>query len=323
MSDAALQACLVAQLGLPTGTAPTKEQAAKVTSLTCVGKGVTSLAGIEALPQLTSLVVSSNKISDLTPLENSKLTTLTMAGNQVSDLTALGKVTTLTSLNLDNNPVESIRALAPLTGLQQLSLNQRRRGLPGLTSLDGVQQMKELTRLAVNNSRISDLGPLSSLTKLDTLAALNNQIRDLTPLRGLTSLKALTLSTNQISDITPLRDLSNLSTLDLATNQISDLSALQGMPRQSFMGLKARWQKARLAPVPAELPTSAPAPRHSDGSLVSITPPAGVSVAADGTVTYAEPGEYVWTFDDGRSTFSGTITQVVTAASQNLSLIHI
>ena len=56
--------------------------------------------------------------------------------------------------------------------------------------------------------RISDIGPIGSLTKLASLHLAGNQIRDIGPLANLTRLTTLNLSDNQVEDVSPLTKLS-------------------------------------------------------------------------------------------------------------------
>lgn len=103
-----------------------------------------------------------------------------------------------------------------------LSLNRA-----GIRSLDGIQQMTEVTFINLSDNSITDISPLSSMTQLTNLNLNNNQITDLGPLRGLTNLTMLQLSSNQITDLTPLEGMgSKLDYLDLVMNQIQDAGPL-------------------------------------------------------------------------------------------------
>ena len=124
--------------------------------------------------------------------------------------------------------------------------------VPGnVTSLEGLQYLRELAQLelwrtqvsdlsplsglvnlgilSLNQSQINDLSPLSGLVNLSRLYLNNNQISDLAPLSGLVNLGELWLHSNQISDLAPLTSLTNLTRLTLSNNQISDLSPLSGL----------------------------------------------------------------------------------------------
>jgi len=154
-----------------------------------------------ALTDLIQLDLSSNQISDITPIEKlTNLTSLNLYNNQISDITPLEKLTNLTSLDLFKNDIANI------TPLEKLS---------------------NLTSLNLIGTQISDITPLEKLTNITSLELSNNQISDITPLEKLTNLTYLNLRDNQISDITPLGKLTNLIYLSLSYNKISDITPLK------------------------------------------------------------------------------------------------
>jgi internalin A len=95
-----------------------------------------------------------------------------------------------------------------------------------------------LTELNLNDAKISDLQPLSSLTKLKSLDLTNNQIRDLKPIAGLTKLIGLGLGQNQISDLKPLAGLTKLTWLHLHQNKISNVKPLSGLSQLETLYLQ-------------------------------------------------------------------------------------
>jgi hypothetical protein len=108
-----------------------------------------------------------------------------------------------------------------LTGLWAFSL--------GITSLRGVQNLRNLRYLSLDGNSISDISALSGLANLTGLNLSSNSISDLGPLSGLTSLTSLSLGYNSISDLGPLSGLTNLPYVNLGHNSISDISALSGL----------------------------------------------------------------------------------------------
>ena len=83
------------------------------------------------------------------------------------------------------------------------------------------RELSSLTGLYLDNTQISDIKPLESLTKLTWLDLNNNQISDIKPLLSLTKLDAINLENNQINDIKPLQSLTNLIWLPLSGNPIA------------------------------------------------------------------------------------------------------
>jgi len=95
------------------------------------------------MTSLTTLHLSGNQISDLTPLANlTNLEVLILGRNRISDLTPLANLTNLTQLDMCGNRIGDLTPLSNLTNLEQLCLVQ---------------------------NRISDLAPLSNLTNLRQL----------------------------------------------------------------------------------------------------------------------------------------------------------
>ena len=133
------------------------------------------------------------------------------------------KVTELTAIT-NTNAITSIEGLENFKNLTVLNLNFSQ--ISDLTPLAGLTKLKDLE---LNDNQIADITPLAGLTKLTQLWLANNQISDLTPLAGLTKLTYLVLCYNPISDVTPLASLTNLETLNLHDNNISDISPLASL----------------------------------------------------------------------------------------------
>ncbi len=143
----------------------------------------------------------------------------------------------------------------------------------GITSLEGIQHLHNLTTLNLAGNEIQDVSPLGSLKKLQTLNLSNNGITNLhnthldtlsgLPLRHLNLnynvvsfrdgqtnwltdisilgsfplLEELTLIENRITDISPLSTLANLRLLDLSTNAITDITPLRHTPALKTLSL--------------------------------------------------------------------------------------
>jgi len=101
----------------------------------------------------------------------------------------------------------------------------------GIVSLQGLENLTNLTTLWIRANEITDIGPLAGLTRLTSLNLADNAISDVRPLGGLTALTFLAINQNgAISDITPLQSLTSLSgTLWIGENAITDLSPLAGL----------------------------------------------------------------------------------------------
>lgn len=162
-------------------------------SISASGAELDTLDGIEHFKNLTSLNISSNQITDLSPLAPlSKLYYLdasnvySTGGNRFADLSPLAGLTELRSLSLLKAGVTDISALSSLTNL---------------------------TELILGFNEIGNISPLSGLTNLETLSLEGNGVADISALSNLHSLSYLGLTDNPVSDLTPLYGLSNLREL--------------------------------------------------------------------------------------------------------------
>ncbi len=181
----------------------TKEAVAKLIFSDFESLGAENIEGLEYATHFTSLKVSKNKISDITPV--AKMTNLEFANfndNKISDIKPLAGLTKLYSLGLYTNNIKDISPLATLENLNSLSLGE---------------------------NEIENIAPLKDLKNLRTLYLYDNQIKDVAPLAGLTELTDLRLDTNKLSDVSALSSLGKLEKLHLEENEISDISTMKGL----------------------------------------------------------------------------------------------
>lgn len=95
-----------------------------------------------------------------------------------------------------------------------------------ITSLDGIQNLKNLESLNLRNNKITDIRPLSNLSKLKDLYLSENKISDLSSLKNLSNLEYLSLEGNEIKEIDSLGKLKNLQTLNLTRNNIKYIKGI-------------------------------------------------------------------------------------------------
>lgn len=130
------------------------------------------------------------------------------------------------ALSLNSSSITSLEGLEALKNLTSLNLNDNH--ISDLKPLAGLAELKELS---LNNIHLSNLTPLAGLSNLETLFFCGNHLSDLKPLAGLSNINFLKLGGNQISDLTPLSGLGNLTELHLTYNQVSDLTPLAGLSK--------------------------------------------------------------------------------------------
>lgn len=108
----------------------------------------------------------------------------------------------------------------------------------GLYSLEGIESLRNLENLSLQDNSIEDLTPLAGLLRLRKLDLRNNQVSNLEPLAGLANLRNLDLRGNRVTNITPLRGMVGLSKLNLRDNMVSDLSPLAGLRTLKELNLR-------------------------------------------------------------------------------------
>ena len=196
---------------------------------TALGDGV--LNDVIKLYSLTSLTLSGDSLTDITPLASlGGLVFLDLSNNSVSDLRPIGNLRELKTLYLDNNPITDFSPLYGLPQLEMLSI----RGI-GITD-EQLHALSEALPSCKIHSETADetasevtVGTLSFRTDATELDLSNMGIEDLSPLTVCKGLKKLDITGNNVSDLTPLMDLTELEWLSFKDNVVTDLRPLMGM----------------------------------------------------------------------------------------------
>ncbi|PXC56673.1 class 1 internalin InlE [Listeria monocytogenes] len=105
----------------------------------------------------------------------------------------------------------------------------------GITTIEGLQYLTNLSELELIDNQVTDLNPLTNLTKITELRLSGNPLKDVSALAGLKNLKTMDLIYTDITDVTPLAGLSNLQVLNLDINQITDITPLAGLSNLQFL----------------------------------------------------------------------------------------
>jgi len=105
----------------------------------------------------------------------------------------------------------------------------------GISHLDGIEQLINITSLNLSNNRICDLGPLTSLSNIESLFISENHIRDIEALGTLHGLKELDVSFNDIENADLLLDLENLNYVNLAGNRIKNESVADALREKNII----------------------------------------------------------------------------------------
>ena len=233
ISDPGLAAAIRQALDLDASTDITIASLQQLTTLEAAPSNIRALVGLEYATALTTLKISRNVITDLTPIADlTHLTTLELNDNAIRNLTPLTKLTNLTTLDLSSNAITDLRPLSNLTKLRTLKLNSN-----SISNLSSVGRLVNLTTLEVANNALEDLTSLSVLRKLTTLKLSGNAISDLTPIAGMVTLTILDFSSNAIENVDVLAGLTGVTLLNLDGNLLSDLNLLAELTRLTTLKL--------------------------------------------------------------------------------------
>jgi internalin A len=283
----------------------TAEDLLGLTSLDASNRGVSSLEGLGAAHNLTTLNLNDNQPIDFSlPMGLTNLTTLILYNNQLTSLTLPTDLTSLTTLVLYNNQLTSLTLPAGLTSLTTLVLYNNQLtsltlplGLTTLTTLDlgrnplmtlVLSEQLAATGLADEVALLTSQGVSVSLyppppteSALIPDPGLNTAIREtlgktagpLTAedLLGLTSLDA---SNRGVSSLEGLGAAHNLTMLNLNDNQLIDFSLPMGLTNLTTLNLHNN-QLTNLT-LPTGL-TSLTTLILYNNQLTSLTLPAGLT----------------------------------------------
>ena len=198
------------------------------------GNKITDVSPLAELINVDWLGLEDNEITDLSPLKPlRKLNGIGIEGNPILDISPLSSLRSLEGIEARNTLITDFSPLAELPRFRWIEFGHDRR-IDVLPSLRG---LKNLRRLVINHTGISDISGLATLTQLQSLTLHDNLISDISSLASLKSLTHLHLEGNVISDISSLEKLKALRELELQNNIISDVSPLAGLTNLEHLNL--------------------------------------------------------------------------------------
>lgn len=178
IKDPHLRKCITDAISTPVTTIMTATQLASVTGVDCGSKGVETLQGMPALPNLTNLVLDDNLLTNL------------------AGMPSLPK---LAWAYFQDNSLATVKGMPALPALQLLYLDRNE-----LTKLSGLPVLPELLALTIGDNHLKTLSGVPVLTKLQQLFIANNQVSRVAPLAGFTGLTDLDLRGNPVTDLSTL-----------------------------------------------------------------------------------------------------------------------
>lgn len=215
-------------LGIPFEQPIMASRLNQLTTLIAGELGITRLDGLQYATSLRVLDLSSNKITNFTPLSLlaadkpvAQLNSLYIGNNPTQLLPDFSRLALLQNLSIQGSELEALPSFAELDKLSYLSLaynklsdisalaglplsNLYLSGNPLADSAFDVITGMPLQSLHLDNTEFTSAQRLATLRNLSDLSANYTPLSNLTPLVGLTDLRTLSIYGTQVIDLTPL-----------------------------------------------------------------------------------------------------------------------
>ncbi|HTI68663.1 MAG TPA: SUMF1/EgtB/PvdO family nonheme iron enzyme [Candidatus Limnocylindria bacterium] len=231
--DPRLNAVIRATLQKPDGPL-TQQDLLGLTNLTAISQNISSLQGLGAARNLTSLLLDDNNLTDFSfPDGLSKLGILELSENSLTNLSLPSGMTNLTKLRVEFSGLPQLSLPAGLTKLAELHL-----GFNQLPSLTVPADMTNLGVLSVYQNHLTNLTLPPRLPNLNWLDLDGNQLSRLELPASLPNLNVLIGSGNQLANFTLPPGLTNLAFVRLNENRLTNLALPPGLTSLSFLQLE-------------------------------------------------------------------------------------
>jgi len=246
--DPGLNAAIRETLNKPTGSL-TEQDMLSLTSLSAIGRGISSVQGLEvarnlsvldldsnsltnfavasALTNLNTLVLFNNHLTNFVlPNGSAKLNFLDLGFNSLVQCSIPGGLTNLDTLFLEGNRLTTFALPAGLTALTKLDLAGN-----GLTSFALRADMTNLVTVLIFANQLTNVSLPAGLTRLGNINLNFNHLPVLNLPAWLTNLSRLDAGGNQLTNLTFPADMTNLGILDLRDNQLTNLTLPPNMTK--------------------------------------------------------------------------------------------
>jgi formylglycine-generating enzyme required for sulfatase activity len=215
--DPGLNAAVREALQKPTGPL-TPPDMLRLTVLNAHDRNITSLTGLEAASNLSTLLLQGNHLRDCDLSAWPNLAVLDLANNSLTNVTLSGGATNLFSLILADNGLTRLALPADLPRLEELDLSNNQLG-----SLELPPRLTGLGTLNLGFNGLTNFFLPAGLTNLDILRLSGNALTNFTVPAGLNRLSQLYLDENELASFTLPAGVTNLHVLDLFFNRLTSL----------------------------------------------------------------------------------------------------
>ncbi|RYZ49604.1 MAG: hypothetical protein EOP07_24220, partial [Proteobacteria bacterium] len=215
-----------------------------LSELSVQGNELTSIADLALPSQITTLDVSSNRLSAL-DLKAQNIAVIKAYDNPFSDVSCPAQ-SCQTDIFTAPATLEQYCANASSANKNEFEepyyrtlilIQQQAGGSPRELDCSRLSQNANRVRfIDLSNSGISDVRPLAFLSMARSISLEGNSIEDVSPLTQLVNLESLSLSNNNISSLPSFAGLQKLSTLDLMSNPLSAFNADAPQLKKLYLG---------------------------------------------------------------------------------------
>lgn len=208
---------------------------------------IASLEGIQYCDNLRKLELMGTYLNDIFLIKNiKKLEYLDLSDNNIKDISFICNIKTLKYLNLSGNPIKNIDYINDIRSLERINLERTDCEVPNLSNPDKIisfglpqncfdleflnryKNLKEIT-LPSCLKTLEVIKEFKNLHNVESLSINNSKVSDLTPLSNLKRLKKLDLFDNNLDDISPIYNLKELISINVGINKISDISCIESL----------------------------------------------------------------------------------------------
>ena len=194
--------------------------------------GLSTLAGVQTLENMTHLYLGNNTLRNLDPIARMySLVEVDLDHNAVVDLKAFQGLVNLEKLDLAYNSVEDLQPLASCVRLTNLDLSHN-----AIEELSALNNLNLLTELSLETNQVKDVSILADNTALVKLNISENEIEDISMLAGLISLEEFRFAKNQVKEL-PQWPEGKLIYIDGTNNQIGSIDVLGKMTDLTYVYL--------------------------------------------------------------------------------------
>ena len=189
------------------------------------------LDDLSQMPNLHTLALCNQQITDISALSGLSLKRLDLNGNQITDLSPLSSCTELMEVRVSGNPLTDFSPLANCTHIYMLNASRTL-----LTSAESLQALSEIQTLYLMDCQnLCDISGLRNCANLQGLSLWPCSTQSLAEIAHFTNLRWLSLwQPEGLSNLQPLASLTALEGLFLDSEYLESLTGIS-----AFVSLKS------------------------------------------------------------------------------------